>query len=815
LGTALAAGSTLPSISNIGMNVIRFGLFLAFLTFPAFSALPAGCSSSAGLGTFRLWVRPSAEGMPLPIKTVAKAPEGAHLIWEPVHLATRSPADAEIAAVVLPEGGGELLVLRPEKAAGQAEWAFARSPAVIALIYGPHGLSEGKVKELVTHNQDLLSQLANYAEQASEVEALVQQLADSESSGSSVDAALKGFSSQYGVDLGKLDAKASADQQAVLLLKAVLPSANSYDPLSPRSAQMQQSAGLAASVAGLFFGNMVGLAAGGAALFQNLKWAFFPEVEFRSAFTQSTTGSSEMALCTKTAAAPKNRVRPAYLWAYRVPNVEMPSIALEGDVHLPLGSKSAVPLKVNAPAAIRNLSLAREWQLTPVSGGEATPVTAAFSGAPNSIDLDLSKIKLSPGDYELTALWDWEKLRVQGTLHLHPYGDFSKARLAPGMRDRLVQGNGAVKLELIGTDFEFVEKAALEKGEARASNPPETHFSLPHGKRGGEQQTIWIDVDTAAAGPYRLLVTQSDGVTHEIPFTVLPPIPKPRGLPIRINTGEPTRPICLEGEGVDRILEVSTPAGTVSGARTQTYWSGEVKLNANVAEGRLYPIRLRVEGHDAPVEIPDAIEIVPPRPKVSEVRTAIPGNLGIQIRSQELPAGTTVGFSLRIENLRPGGAAPLVEFGCLAGAERAPASVPAGNVDSGVVFLSVDPGRIGYPGCEMAATVSVENLGRSDPYPLGRVIRVPRLEQFTLTNEKVGQDHYAGILQGRDLDIVEKVGWDAQNGVPVDSIPVPVPGDVSKQTLKVALPWPAPAPHAPVYVWLRGEKEGRQTSVSN
>ena len=57
------------------------------------------------------------------------------------------------------------------------------------------------------------------------------------------------------------------------------------------------------------------------------------------------------------------------------------------------------------------------------------------------------------------------------------------------------------------------------------------------------------------------------------------------------------------------------------------------------------------------------------------------------------------------------------------------------------------------------------------------MIRVPRLDKFTLTTEKIGDSSYAGILEGRDLDVIEKAGWDAQHGVRVESIPTPVPGD--------------------------------------
>ena len=795
------------------MKVIRIWLVLGLCASPLLAGVPRGCAGSASLGTFRLWVRPSDKGMPLPVKSVAKVPVGAHLIWEPVRLFSQSPGDAEVSAVVLPEGDGELSVLPPQEADKQAEWTVPKSPSVVALIYGPHGLSEGKVKELVTHNHDLLVQLANYAQQTSEVEALVQQLADSEDSGGGVSAALKGFSSRYGVDLSKLDTKASTNQQAVVLLNSVLPSANSYDPLAPRAAQMQQSAGLAASVAGLFFGNSVGLAAGGAALFQNLRSVFFPGAEFRSAFAQSAAGAGEMALCTKTSAS-KTRVRLAYLWAYRVPNEGLPSVAIEGAAHLPLGSKSPLRLQLKDPANVKQLELARDWRLIPSSGGPGTPVPVAIAAAPNSIEIDLSKTKLAPGDYQLTAMWDWEPLQVAGTVHLHRYGDFSRVSFEKGARDRLVEGSGKVPLDLAGTDFEFVEKAAIEKGEARTPNPPEVHFSLPRGKRSGDQQTIRIDVDTAAAGPYRLLLTQSDGVTHEIPFTVLPPNPKLTNLPLRINIGEPSRPLGLEGSGLDRIQSIATPAGSVTGKPSAQSWSGEIRLNSVAAEGRRYALELRVAGHDAPIEVPDALEIIAPRPKIEAVRASVPADLGIQLHDHELPAGATVGLSLRVENLRPGSGAPAVELGCASGETRAPLKVSPGGAGSGMIFLSVDPGSVGYPGCELTASVTASSLGQSDPHPLGRVVRLPHLDDFTLTNEKVGDSEYAGVLKGRNLDIVEKVGWDAHSGVPVDSIPTPVPGDPSEQTLRVALPWPAPAPHAPVYVWLRSEKDGRQTSVA-
>ena len=116
-----------------------------------------------------------------------------------------------------------------------------------------------------------------------------------------------------------------------------------------------------------------------------------------------------------------------------------------------------------------------------------------------------------------------------------------------------------------------------------------------------------------------------------------------------------------------------------------------------------------------------------------------------------------------------------------------------------------------FAGCTLAAVVETDAAGRSDARALGRVVRLPRITGFTLTDEKVGESAYAGLLTGSDLEMIERAGWDTHTGLAVDNLPKPVAGERDRQTLRVALPWPAPAPHAPVCIWLRGEPEGRVT----
>lgn len=782
----------------------------------AINPVPRGCTGSAPLGTFKIAVRRSPDAPSLPLKSVSDVPAGSFLEWEPLHLSPGVAEKGEVAVLLVPQGDGSVVALPPHKASMPAAWALPQSPAVVALIVGPNGLSMGRVKSLIARNQDLLTQLADYAEQTSEVETLVQELADAEQSGGSTDAALKGFSSQFGVSVPKLDTMTSSNQQASALLRAVLPSANSYDPLAPVSAQMQQSVGLAASVAGLFFGNGVALAAGGTALFANLKTVMFPNTEFRSAFAQNNQEDA-LALCTKST-APKSRTRLAYLWAYRVPDLKPPVVALTGATHVPVGSKSTLKLKAAEGSTTKDLARAHNWSLIPVDGGAPVPAAVSVSG-PDSIELDLSKCKATPGEYRLAAGWDWDPVSL-GTVWLHPYSQLSDVKLSAGDKDRLVEGSGIVSVKLTGDDFEFVQKAEWKKAGAKSAKAAAVSLSLPAGPGAGEQRSLEVDIDTSARGQYALVLMQSDGKSHEVPITVLPPNPKLTNLPLRVNVGVAREPIRFSGTGLDEIQCVTSGAGDISGAAARQEWTGEIRLKAGAQVGQRFSLVLQVRGLEKPVTVPDAIEIVGPRPSIIAVRKSIPATLGVDLHEDELPAGITQGFVLRVRNLR---GRPRVELACSTGGLRHAMTLspddPSGGgsltfAGPGELYLSADPGAIGYAGCTVSAVVTMDPEGSSDVTTLGRVVRIPRLDQFTLTSEPTGPNSYAGILKGSDLDLVEKAGWDAQHGLPVDAIPTPVPGEPAKQTLRISLPWPAPAPHAPLYVWLRGETEGRKTGVA-
>ncbi len=789
--------------------------------------LPPGCVGSVPLGRVKLSVSCPWKGGPLPISDVSMVPPGARLIWDPVHLSPHLAQKGEIAALVISQTHGDLIVMPASRAGERAEWELPRGASVVALVLGPEGLNMTKVKKLIAGDDDLLPQLAAYAQQTSQVEALVQTLADSEQTGDGTDAALKGFASRWGVAMPKLDSTTSSGQQAATLLSAVLPSANAYDPLAPAPIQVQQTTGLAAAVAGLFFGNAVGLASGGLALVTNLKSGLFPDTEFRSAFAQ-TAGTDNMAFCAKNQAA-KARTRFAYLWAFKVPELATPSLAVEGPTWLPLGAKSTVKLKPAEGSTVKELSRAKDWRLVPSGDAAkpgarppaAIPVPATMAAAADTLQLDLTKTKAASGDYTLTATWDWDTLTM-GTLHVRPFADFSHAQIPPAARDKLVEGSGVVTVPLTGADFEFVDRAELQSARKGAAAKL-VSFDLPKGARLGEQTGMTVDIDTSAPGAYKLLLAQADGTQHALPVTVLPPNPKLSGLPVRVNLGEAEQAVRLEGTGTDRIESVATKAGTLTGAVEDGVWHGRLRLKDGARPGEKFALSIHVKGLDAPLTVDEAMVVEGARPKIVSARKSLLDDSGLEIRDGELPAGMNVGFIISVERLQDadGAGRPRLELNCRGGDLRkalslAPdepakgASLSLAGADS--LYLALDPGLVGYRGCELTATVVAGPRGASNAFVLGHVVRLPALEKFSLTGESLGNNQYAGTLRGRDLDLIDKAGWDPQNGVPVVGIPAPV--SPTEQTLRLALPWPAPVPHAPLYIWLSGEPTGRRTKLT-
>jgi hypothetical protein len=69
----------------------------------------------------------------------------------------------------------------------------------------------------------------------------------------------------------------------------------------------------------------------------------------------------------------------------------------------------------------------------------------------------------------------------------------------------------------------------------------------------------------------------------------------------------------------------------------------------------------------------------------------------------------------------------------------------------GSLFLSMDPAVIGDSGCQLTAQVVAADTGTSEPFVLGRVIRLPHINSLMVTDEKLDDSSYAATLTGQDL----------------------------------------------------------------
>src|ERR1035441_2670390 len=63
-------------------------------------------------------------------------------------------------------------------------------------------------------------------------------------------------------------------------------------------------------------------------------------------------------------------------------------------------------------------------------------------------------------------------------------------------------------------------------------------------------------------------------------------------------------------------------------------------------------------------------------------------------------------------------------------------------------------------------------------------------------------------LTGQNLEMIQKLGWDENNGVDISGLPVPLPGAGLNQSLEINLPDP-PTSEAALWIWLRGDKHAR------
>ncbi len=769
-----------------------------------------GCVGSAPVTSFRVTVQPTANATATLIRQVNNLPAGSRIAYRPLDLPTDMKKDAKLTLVLVPDNpDGNVTVLEPKLAATAGEWTAPFAARIVLLVFAPQGLDEKRLTNLVTKDEALVATLADYADQTADLETQLENARELQ-----VEAEEADHPGQPSTP---------AEQALYSLVRALNPATSSFDPLGAgRRAGPTTLMGQGESA---FFDNAGGLFPGGGVLPLVKTW-LLPDTEFRSVYAIPSDPDG-MTLCTKVQIKGKNKL--AYLWAYRMAEGGPPRLALVKDTDSAIGLRDTVAVKVDRVADWRPVSRIFDWSLVPdVGTAKPMPIKVRVQPDDRVLVMDLRRHEGAPGNYHLQGKWDWDTVKVTGTLRLHELNDFKTAAVTPDSQDKLIAGTGIVPIDLTGADFVFADHAWLHRTTSARQIPAD----LPVDRSGPSNQLrIEVNTDGLRAGPYLLALGRVDGAVTEMPVRLLPAPPRLDTSAARVNVGDREERLALTGSGLDRIermdgdkADVVLQAPNDDGTRREI----TVKLHADAKPGDKLGLLAKVEGMSAAIRFPGALQVAQARPRISEAKASIPADLAVAVRDGEIPAGAGAGASaaawvsyvLRVE---PSGASGSLTLQCAeparavqsvklhVGEKQASAQLVATGGDAW--FLSLDPGAVGQSGCTLTAAMETEELGKSDPFTLGKVVRLPHIDSFAMTDEK-SPDGFYGVLKGFDLDTIEKTGWDNRAGVAAPELPRPAAGEGSKQTLRIAMPWPSPTPKAPLYVWLRGESEGRATKVN-
>ena len=140
------------------------------------TALPAlTCPAGAPLGTMELQVKSPGNKDSLPLQEINRLSEGDTVIYSPV-LRGIERRPGEVALVLVPAkrhaDSDMLIVSELARADRPHEWMIPQTMSLAAFVYGPQGLSKKESKGFLSQDDQLVAQLADYAEKTSQTEAL-------------------------------------------------------------------------------------------------------------------------------------------------------------------------------------------------------------------------------------------------------------------------------------------------------------------------------------------------------------------------------------------------------------------------------------------------------------------------------------------------------------------------------------------------------------------------------------------------------------------------------------------------------------------
>ena len=578
---------------------------------------------------------------PLPIRSLNNIAANSKITYDPVQLPDSLKKNGKLTLVVAPADADQravagATVLEPKLAGSNGEWTAPYRIGTLLVVFAPQGLDEKRVTNLISRDEELIEDLARYAERTVQLESTIETLN-----------LLEDEEENAVEDPARVQRGSTPVEQALLTLtRALNPASTYFNPLSTGPIVGSQTRSGQAAVA--FFDNAGGLFPGGGALSMAKSW-LMPDSEFRTVYAE-TAPPDGLTLCAqKTLTRTRNRV--VYLWGYQLTNSNAPKFSQGANVTLASGARSTVSIKTANIAEWPLLDRVRDWRLVPAGSGSGSgvreiPVTMR-TVARGWAEIDLRKAEVPAGSYQLRGKWDWETVNVQGTWRVSPTGDLKQARLSADSASRLVEESGMAPVELEGADFQFVERVRLKRAGALGAMNTELEFRLPNGYRGGQQNKLQLEINTAAfhAGNYLLSVDQVNGKTADIPLKIVPAPARITNLPIRINLGEAQQRVTLRGSDLDRIpATIESPEGV----RVQMLDGSDTERDAMVT---LLASTKLAKGARVRTQSGLAFQVAGPKPRVTAAVATLADDLPATVREGELPSGSLVSFTIRAENV--------------------------------------------------------------------------------------------------------------------------------------------------------------------
>jgi hypothetical protein len=241
-----------------------------------------------------------------------------------------------------------------------------------------------------------------------------------------------------------------------------------------------------------------------------------------------------------------------------------------------------------------------------------------------------------------------------------------------------------------------------------------------------------------------------------------------------------------------------------------------VELKSSPKPGTTLPITEYIEDRSEPLRLPDALQVTGPLPVIASSKLSLPSQMAIAVRAEEFPAGYTLNAMLDVKNIER---RSLLRLGCAddigttetlhIGGQTANWALQQLSPDQ--LFLAFDTS--GLPaGCSLQAVIDNGRGGSSQPATLAHILRVPQVDSFTVADGPPENGTRPYQLTGLNLEMIEKMAWDDNNGLDVSGLPTPLPGPGLKQSIRINLPDPL-SPDTVLYVWLRGDTKSRSTII--